>query len=1083
MQSKTAELFAPTAIHQLTRLQIEKICSDAGVIFTDFEFPPSKKTLYASNKLDKDDHTDNDEDIVWKRPKDFSRSDSRSRYLVFEDSIEPNDIKQGALGDCWFMCALASIAEFPQMVRNLFLDITSDDANTYGIYTVQFCKNGSWVEVIIDDQFPCSRSGGPKYSRCHGHELWVLILEKAYAKLHGSYAAIESGLPFEAMMDLTGEPYKNFRFDDDDVRESISDGSLWEYLSHCHEKGYIMSCDTPGTDDYTKTGGKPPGGLVPGHAYTLIRCVTTKSGGYQLCKVRNPWGQHEWDGDWGDNSPLWTPALKRELNVTSADDGMFWISFTDLVRYFTSVNVCLSGESSWCESRHPIVYNFSREACGLISVPMFTLTVFNSNTHVFVTIHQRDERIVGSKKYIDTGVTVMQATAIPGEFVFVGSTGNCVDRQNQLELPDLSPGSYLVIPVSGSCKVEQLKQEWALQRGGARGSDAELDDICSRSAVLSIHTSDSAATVQEIPFDMHTYEEADELPAEHDGKRTNLVRDGSVQLLSKKAGYDGMSFVGKNSDPRNRLVGITMDFSRAVNIVSHRGDIATASRIEIVVPSGSDAVLHHIVPASYGDSWSASYSVENRWITGREADEWIANNESKKAADAAARRRELLAVVIPTPSSPPAPIPVLPKKPKKPTPNPAQTPTPTPNPTTVTPPSPPPPAPSPHTRPVGPDPVLPPVPPPEPKPSPSPSPPPNPSLTHILSTDDAVITEAQLHVDIEQVVPLCGACCFLCNYSVHSEDNLVNCSDAVDCDFLCFQADVQCLKPVYGHNNGSLESCLLSEGYIALSWPTVCLQGVLRCLGFDGRCALPCHHDVPCVLNLCGANLCIDFTCKPAICATIHSLREEVTDPFKLGSVYRLDTTAAAPARARYRTPRTRPPGNTHFVLPTSASASESYGVLAAPGETKGPGPACVHLIPLASLGALVPLCATGCSIISCHQPSEAEQALQPQAWAWGIVSQMLMTCCESDTACLQFVSASDSDPHSRCVLVEGWGTLVWPTKCFKGASRCCRVDSRCALPCDDDVPPLCSICGATFCINYTSKFAVGKPVGTLLES
>jgi calpain-15 len=47
---------------------------------------------------------------------------------------------------------------------------------------------------------------GPIFSRANGNELWVLLLEKAYAKLHGNYQLLKGGYCNEALIDLTGCP-------------------------------------------------------------------------------------------------------------------------------------------------------------------------------------------------------------------------------------------------------------------------------------------------------------------------------------------------------------------------------------------------------------------------------------------------------------------------------------------------------------------------------------------------------------------------------------------------------------------------------------------------------------------------------------------------------------------------------------------------------------------------------------------------------------------------------------------------------------------------------------------------------------
>ncbi|KAF3782226.1 Calpain-type cysteine protease [Nymphaea thermarum] len=64
---------------------------------------------------------------------------------------------------------------------------------------------GEWVPVVVDDWIPSESRGKPAVATSRkGNEFWVSILEKAYAKLHGSYEALEGGLVQDALVDLTG---------------------------------------------------------------------------------------------------------------------------------------------------------------------------------------------------------------------------------------------------------------------------------------------------------------------------------------------------------------------------------------------------------------------------------------------------------------------------------------------------------------------------------------------------------------------------------------------------------------------------------------------------------------------------------------------------------------------------------------------------------------------------------------------------------------------------------------------------------------------------------------------------------------
>jgi hypothetical protein len=340
-------------------------CVASGATFVDLDFPPTQTSLsrpHDARALPS---------RVWKRPVEYLGG---MEPRLFEDGVEPNDIDQGQLGDCWFLCSIASVAEFKGKIEDLFRHPVSlakaVEERKVGAYRVTLNKNGWWRIVVVDDHLPVV-GNNPCYAKNESQpsEIWVALLEKAYAKVNGSYSAITGGDALHALSDLTGYPTSRFDTEWEDALKASDGGATFfaDLVQYDQEK-YLVNLNTPGVDTSAYNGGGrandeefakkyTAAGLAPGHAYSVLEAhhFPAASGreDVRLLKVRNPWGNGaEWSGDWGDTSDLWTkhPDIAKVCNFTAEDDGTFWMEWHDVKKYFDGGGVCFT-KFDWFDYR------------------------------------------------------------------------------------------------------------------------------------------------------------------------------------------------------------------------------------------------------------------------------------------------------------------------------------------------------------------------------------------------------------------------------------------------------------------------------------------------------------------------------------------------------------------------------------------------------------------------------------------------------------------------------------------------------------------------------------------------------------
>ncbi|NP_001230250.1 calpain-3b [Danio rerio] len=294
------------------------------VLFEDPLFPAQDSSLFYSEKFPLK--------LEWKRPMEICKN---PQFIL--GGANRTDICQGDLGDCWLLAAIACLTLNDVILKRVVPHDQSFTENYAGIFHFQFWRYGEWVDVVIDDRLPTYKNKLVFTRSGQNNEFWSALMEKAYAKLHGSYEALKGGNSLEAMEDFTGGVTEFY-----EITEAPKE--LYNIMRKALKRGSLMGCaiDTlVPTAQRTKTAS----GLVRGHAYSVtgVEQGKRKDGKdlmIRLVRVRDPWGVAPPPAC---KSNDWVELAKTEQDkqrLQPGEQGEFWMCFEEFQKNFTKLEIC-----------------------------------------------------------------------------------------------------------------------------------------------------------------------------------------------------------------------------------------------------------------------------------------------------------------------------------------------------------------------------------------------------------------------------------------------------------------------------------------------------------------------------------------------------------------------------------------------------------------------------------------------------------------------------------------------------------------------------------------------------------------------
>ncbi|CAF1267771.1 unnamed protein product [Rotaria magnacalcarata] len=408
--------------------RIIKQCRQKKQPFVDKHFPPSARSLGSGSF----EHC-----YQWLRISDVAplSSDDRKLSWTIFSSPKPSDIQQGALGNCWLMAALALVSEQSRLLEHILLTKT---VNNEGVYLVRICHNGLWKTIIIDDCFPCTRHKSLVFTQAKRRQLYAPLIEKACAKLFGSYGALKGGNMREGLQLLTGAPCDYIDINPSNATFD-SDAVWFQLLSACEAKlliGTSSGGNGVSSDEYARVH------IHKDHAFSVLAAHGLDNASARFVLVRDPHSHSNYREDDVTDSVL---KRLRVINHAGRSTGAFWISWTRFLRYFSSIAISTYNKDDF-DIREQC--KFTRSSTEYVMTYYFHLSRESSIT--VSVIHHRHDRTTRSshtQSFVLCDVDELVSKGIVGKrkSILISKQG-----EHTYWTGSLRAGNYVLIPFSTS---------------------------------------------------------------------------------------------------------------------------------------------------------------------------------------------------------------------------------------------------------------------------------------------------------------------------------------------------------------------------------------------------------------------------------------------------------------------------------------------------------------------------------------------------------------------------------------------------------------------------------------------------------